>query len=100
MLLVETQNVNIVSRGKRVFIEGIFLSGNKTNANGRWYDTRILQAALDKVQNQIRAGSFLGELGHGESQSPQLDRCSHVVESIQRSGDNFIGRARLINAGA
>lgn len=79
------------------FIEGIFMQGNKKNQNGRMYPTEVLQREVARYQkeyvNQKRA---LGELGHPENPTVNLDRVSHMITDLSQDGDNFYGRAKIM----
>ena len=83
---------------KNYFIEGIFLQSEIANKNGRMYPFKTLQREVDKYdENFIRAGRALGELGHPEGPSINLDRVSHKIERLSEDGNNFIGRAKILD---
>ena len=84
--------------GKNYFIEGIFLQAELQNKNGRMYPMRTLQREVAKYdQKFIQGGRALGELGHPEGPSINLDRVSHKIESLREDGNNFIGRAKILD---
>ena len=85
--------------GKRShFIEGIFLQAELQNKNGRKYPFNTLQREVAKYdENHIRKGRALGELGHPDGPSINLDRVSHKIESLKEDGNNFIGRAKILD---
>jgi hypothetical protein len=99
-LLIETSPATVSKTKGKTIIESIALQGDIMNRNGRWYSCKVLSEACDKVQDQIKSGQFMGTLGHGDSETPELDKVSHVVESLQRKGSNWIMRARVIDEGA
>jgi len=83
---------------KNYFIEGIFLQSELANKNGRMYPFKTLQREVAKYdENFIRAGRALGELGHPEGPSINLDRVSHKIERLSEDGNNFIGRAKILD---
>ena len=83
---------------KNYFIEGIFLQSEIANKNGRMYPFKTLQREVAKYdENFIRAGRALGELGHPEGPSINLDRVSHKIERLSEDGNNFIGRAKILD---
>ena len=84
--------------GKRShFIEGIFLQAELQNKNGRKYPLNTLQREVAKYdENHIRKGRALGELGHPDGPSINLDRVSHKIVELQPEGKNFIGKAKLL----
>lgn len=85
--------------GKRShFIEGIFLQSEITNKNGRMYPFKTLQREVAKYDEaQIQKGRALGELGHPDGPSINLDRVSHKIESLREDGNNFVGRAKILD---
>ena len=85
--------------GKRShFIEGIFLQAELQNKNGRKYPLSTLQREVAKYdENHISKGRALGELGHPDGPSINLDRVSHKIESLKEDGNNFIGRAKILD---
>ena len=83
---------------KNYFIEGIFLQSELANKNGRMYPFKTLQREVAKYdENFIRAGRALGELGHPEGPSINLDRVSHKIERLSEDGNNFVGRAKILD---
>lgn len=86
------------SEGKKTyFIEGIFLQGDLTNRNGRNYPVNILDREVTKYnENFVGTGRALGELGHPDGPTINLDRVSHKIISLTKEGNNFIGKAKLL----
>jgi hypothetical protein len=83
---------------KNYFIEGIFLQAELKNRNGRMYPRKTLAREVAKYdENYIRKGRALGELGHPDGPSINLDRVSHKITSLSEEGTNFIGRAKLLD---
>ena len=83
---------------KNHFIEGIFLQGDLKNRNGRMYPVGLLEREVTKYdQSYIQKGRALGELGHPEGPTINLDRVSHSIQSLKREGNNFVGRARILD---
>ena len=82
---------------KHLYIEGIFLQGNISNRNGRFYSADLLHREVNKYnENYVNSGRALGELGHPDGPSINLDRVSHKIISLVREGNNFIGKAKLL----
>jgi hypothetical protein len=101
LITEEVQKVKFITEGKgaekRMYIEGIFLQGNICNRNGRMYPINILEKEVKRYnENFIQKGRALGELGHPDGPSINLDRASHTIISLVREGNNFIGRAKLL----
>jgi len=83
---------------KNYFIEGIFLQAELKNRNNRMYPLRTLQKEVAKYsENYIDKGRALGELGHPDGPSINLDRVSHKIISLKEDGNNFIGKAKLLD---
>jgi hypothetical protein len=83
---------------KSLFIEGIFLQGNICNRNGRMYPMETLRREVARYnENHVLAGRALGELGHPDGPTVNLDRVCHKIVSLKESGSNFIGKAKILN---
>ena len=99
----EILNVNFLAEetedGKKShFIEGVFLQGGIKNRNGRYYPVETLSREVAKYdENFISKGRALGELGHPDGPSINLDRVSHKIVNLAQEGNNFIGKAKLLD---
>ena len=83
---------------KSMYIEGVFLQGNIKNRNGRMYPMETLRREVGRYnENHIQSGRALGELGHPEGPTVNLDRVSHKIVSLKESGSNFIGKAKILD---
>ena len=83
---------------KNYFIEGVFLQAELKNRNNRMYPLKTLSKEVAKYdENYIQKGRALGELGHPDGPSNNLDRVSHKILSLKEDGNNFIGRAKLLD---
>jgi len=83
---------------KSMFIEGIFLQGDIQNRNGRMYPMNTLRKEVQRYNESfVDSGRAVGELGHPEGPTVNLDRVSHKIVSLKESGTNFIGKAKLLN---
>ena len=99
----EAIEVNFVTeeddnKKKNYFIEGIFMQSETKNRNGRVYPKAILQKEVkrytDKFINTKRA---FGELGHPDGPTVNLERVSHMITELVEDGDNFLGRAKIMD---
>ena len=82
---------------KSLYIEGVFLQGNIKNRNGRMYPMETLRREVQRYsENHVVAGRALGELGHPDGPTVNLDRVSHKIVSLKESGSNFIGKAKIL----
>ena len=92
--LVETTK----SGKKSLYIEGVFLQGEIKNRNGRMYPMETLRREVNRYNEaHVQAGRALGELGHPDGPTVNLDRVSHKIVSLKESGSNFIGKAKILN---
>ena len=83
---------------KNMYIEGIFLQGDICNRNGRMYQMEGLRKEVQRyTENHINSGRALGELGHPDGPTVNLDRVSHKIISLKESGNNFIGKAKILS---
>jgi hypothetical protein len=83
---------------KSMFIEGIFLQGDLKNRNGRMYPMETLRREVQRYnESNIQTGRALGELGHPDGPTVNLDRVSHKIVSLTENGSNFIGKAKILN---
>ena len=83
---------------KTLYIEGVFLQGEIKNRNGRIYPFGVLQKEVERYSEEyVRAGRALGELGHPDGPTVNLDRVSHKITSLKAEGTNFIGKARILD---
>jgi hypothetical protein len=102
LITEEIQKVEFIVEGigssKRMFIEGIYLQGNTRNRNGREYPLEILDREVRRYNESfIQKGRALGELGHPDGPTINLDRVSHKITSLIREGNNFKGRSQLLS---
>ena len=82
---------------KSLYIEGVFLQGNIKNRNGRMYPMETLRKEVGRYnENHVQSGRALGELGHPDTPTVNLDRVSHKIVSLKESGANFIGKAKIL----
>lgn len=94
-LIVEA---NESGNGKNYFIEGVFLQSNLKNRNGRMYPKEILQNEVDRYNKEYTAKNrAFGELGHPDSPTINLDRVSHMIKTLKLEGNNFVGRAKIMD---
>ena len=101
LITEEISNVKIITEGKgankSLHIEGVFLQGELKNRNGRVYPIQTLSREVNRYcENFIKNGRALGELGHPEGPTVNLDRVSHKITSLVQEGNNFRGKAKLL----
>ena len=82
---------------KDTYIKGVFLQTEITNRNGRMYKFGTMNREVQKYNEDfIKRGRALGELGHPDGPTINLDRVSHKIVELQPEGHNFIGKAKLL----
>lgn len=98
-----TEDINVITEAKEVdgkkkyFIEGIFLQGRIKNRNGRCYPVEVLEKEVDRYTNKyINEKRAFGELGHPSGPTINLERVSHMITEIRKDGDNFVGKAKIM----
>ena len=83
---------------KSMFIEGIFLQGDIKNRNGRMYPMETLRREVTRYNEAfVESGRAVGELGHPEGPTVNLDRVSHKIVSLRENGSNYVGKAKILS---
>lgn len=102
-LITETiQDINVLTEevnGKKThFIEGIFLQSEMKNKNNRVYPRHILEREVNRyTRDYVDQKRAFGELGHPDSPTINLDRVSHMIVGLKAEGNNFIGKAKIMD---
>lgn len=83
---------------KNYFIEGIFLQSNLKNRNGRIYPKEIMEKEVRRYMKEyVDTKRAFGELGHPDGPSINLDRVSHMIVSLKEDGNNYWGKAKIMD---
>ena len=83
---------------KSTYIKGVFLQTEITNRNGRMYKFDTMNREVSKYNEEfVNRGRALGELGHPEGPTLNLDRVSHKIVELYPEGTNFMGKAKLMD---
>jgi hypothetical protein len=83
---------------KQFFLEGILMQGNVKNKNGRIYPTQTLANEVARYNREfVEQNRAYGELGHPQGPTINLERVSHMIKSLRQDGDNFVGRAKIMD---
>jgi len=83
---------------KHLYIEGVFLQSEVKNRNGRVYPFSVLEKEVGRYNEEyVSKGRALGELGHPDGPTVNLDRVSHRIMSLKAEGNNFVGKARILD---
>jgi len=83
---------------KSLYIKGPFLQAEVVNRNGRMYPMSIMEREVKRyAEDYVKKGRALGELGHPDGPTVNLDRVSHKITELYRSGNNFVGKAQILS---
>ena len=102
LITEEIEKVKVLTEGtgnnKKFYIEGIFLQSECVNRNGRLYPFSIMEREVKRYnENYVQKGRALGELGHPDGPTVNLDRVSHKIVCLEQKGNNFIGKAQILS---
>jgi hypothetical protein len=85
------------SGGKSLYMSGIFIQGGVKNQNQRVYPVSEISKAVDSIKNRLDDGySVLGEADHPEDLTVNIDRVSHMIESMWMDGPNGYGKLKVL----
>ena len=102
LIAEEVTNVRFITEkvnGKTEhFIEGVFMQAEKQNRNGRVYPKDVLGKEAARYNTEyVQKNRAFGELGHPDSPTINLDRVSHMITKLYPDGNNFIGKAKILD---
>ena len=102
LITEQIENVQILTEekdGKKLlYIEGVFLQSELKNRNGRMYPFEVLNREVERYNEEyVQSKRALGELGHPDGPTINLDRVSHRITSLRAEGNNFIGKAQILD---
>ena len=83
---------------KDYFIEGVFMQSDIKNRNGRVYPKNIMEKEVDRYNKEfVEKQRAFGELGHPEGPTINLDKVSHLIQSLTLEGKNYVGKAKILS---
>ena len=92
------EDLIVESKGKELFIEGVFLQSNIKNRNGREYPAEIMDKEVERYNEKyVQKNRAFGELGHPDGPTVNLERVSHIITALTPDGKNFMGEAKIMN---
>jgi len=102
LITEEIEKVEVITEGKgdnqKLYIKGPFLQAECVNRNGRMYPRSIMEREVARYTEQyVNKGRALGELGHPDGPTVNLDRVSHKIISLTCEGNNWIGKAQILS---
>lgn len=84
---------------KNLYIEGVFMQSNVKNRNGRVYPTEVLDKEVARYnQEYVEKKRAFGELGHPQGPTINLERVSHLITDLKKDGDNYMGKAKIMDS--
>lgn len=84
--------------GKDYYIQGIFMQAEQTNRNNRKYSLPVMEREVQRYNKEyINTNRAVGELGHPNGPSINLDRISHKIVALEQQGNDFIGKAKIVD---
>ena len=95
------ETVNYITEdanGQKVLhIEGPFLVSERRNKNGRLYEYNTMKKEVSRyTEEYINKNRAFGELGHPDSPTINLDRVSHMITSLREDGNQWVGKAKIL----
>ena len=102
LITEQIEDVKILTEEKNgkklLYIEGVFLQSELKNRNGRMYPFSVLDREVNRYNEEyVKSKRALGELGHPDGPTINLDRVSHRITSLRAEGNNFIGKAQILD---
>jgi hypothetical protein len=83
---------------KQLYIQGPFLQCERKNRNGRLYLKETMRKEVERyTEEYINKNRAFGELGHPDTPSINLDRVSHMIVGLHESGNDWIGKAKILD---
>lgn len=80
------------------YIEGIYMQAEKENKNGRVYPSKVLFKEAERYDKElVRKNRALGELGHPEGPTVNLDKVSHCIKELWIEGNDVYGKAKILD---
>lgn len=96
--IVEQVEIITEESGKDLYLEGVFLQSELANKNNRIYPKAVMEKEVARYMKEyVEANRAFGELGHPEGPTINLDRVSHIITSLKENGNNYVGRAKILN---
>lgn len=96
--IVEQVQIITEEKSKDLYLEGVFLQSELANRNNRIYPKAVMEKEVARYMKEyVDSNRAFGELGHPEGPTINLDRVSHIITSLKEDGNNYIGRAKILN---
>lgn len=83
---------------KNYFIEGVFMQSETKNRNGRVYPGAVMSKEVGRYNTEyVAQNRAMGELGHPEGPTVNLERVSHIIKDLRLEGNDVYGRAKILD---
>lgn len=93
-----TSRIDEATGQKQWFIEGVFAQAEKKNRNGRTYPRSVLEREVNRyIKEYVKTNRALGELNHPDYPKPDPAMASHRITEMWQEGNNFMGKAIVLN---
>lgn len=93
--------IKLIKEGKEkkdYYVQGIFMEAEAKNRNGRIYPAHILNKEVARYNTEaVSSGRALGELGHPEGPTINLERVSHQIKELKEDGSAIMGKAKVLD---
>jgi Prohead core protein serine protease len=102
LITEEITQVEYITEGvgeqKQHYIQGVFMQSETKNRNGRIYPKSVLEKETNRYNTEyVMKNRAFGELGHPDSPAINLDRVSHMITKLYPDGNNFMGKAKILD---
>lgn len=83
---------------KNYYIKGVFMESDTKNRNGRMYPGEIMEKEIGRYNTEyVKQNRAMGELGHPEGPTVNLERVSHIIKNLSVDGKQIIGEAKIMD---
>ena len=83
---------------KNYFIEGVLMQSETKNLNGRVYPGAVMSKEVGRYNKEyVEQNRAMGELGHPEGPTVNLERVSHIIKDLRLEGNDVYGRAKILD---
>lgn len=83
---------------KNYFIEGVFMQAETKNRNGRIYPAKVMGKEIERYNTEyVQQNRAMGELGHPEGPTVNLERVSHIIKDLRVEGNDIYGKAKIMD---
>lgn len=93
--------INEATGKKDLYVKGIFMQAEKKNRNGRLYPSKTMENEVNRyIKEYVNTNKAYGELNHPPSTKINPDRISHLITELKKVGDDYVGKAKILNTDA